>query len=860
MNLCLKKYVKIFFYSFILIIFDLLLHIFVGGNHYNLFHIITYDLFIGITFFSLLSKTYKVTRTVFIILIDIIVIFYVLLIMVQIFCYRSLSNLFPIKTVFMNAKDVLLLYKEDISVVLKNNLILFIFMVLLLICFIYLTIKIYLKDNEEVPKKYSMKMVLITSLLAFIGVFSINDNIIGWTDNLKTNGIKAAIANDLSVNNNYKFVYDDIDETESIEVDIKEEENDKETNIYNMIDYDFEALMANENRDEFNEINKYIKSKTPTKKNDYTGLFKGKNLILICAEAFNSNIVDEELFPTMYRLINNGFKLNNFYQPMAGSSTSSGEYAFTTGMIPTSTDYSFIESAGNDMGFTISKKLKELNYNSISFHNAHSNFYGRDITHVEHMGFDKFYAFETGMEKITGRGFPDDKLMIDKSIDIFDKDEPFLAYYMTYTAHKPYDKKIQDMIYSNYYSKVYHKYGDKYSFNLINYIARNMYLEEGLSILLSKLEEKNIINDTVICLVPDHYPYGLRSYDQDMKDSDLEALYGTKEVLYKKELLDKTYPILWCGSLENEDKEKRIDVDKLTCSIDITPTLLNLFGIEYDSRLYPGRDIFDDNEGIVIYQDGRYIYEDGVHRLSQWAKKDKMTKTDYYVLNAINYCRFNIKEDYYAYINNKEKINIKYAYLTFEGGPTDSTEKIIDVLESNNVSACFFVTGDKKMDLIEKMISNGNSIGVYSLTSNINMMYKDDETFINSVKELISYIQNLKYTPVVSIRFPSGSKKQIIDTNKPGLIDRCKIHIKNMNIKYLDFNVDGKDENNTNKDIIVNNIREGIKDKNEVWIKLHDDENSYNTVEALQEIIDILKEEGFIMRAWDIYCHVYHSD
>ena len=869
MDLCIKKYVKIFYYSFILIIFDLLLHILVGSDSYNLFHIFTYDLFIGVFFYSLLNITSKKNRIILLIFINIIIIFYTLLIIIQIFCFRSFYNLFSIRTIFMNAKDVFLLYKEDISVVIKNNILILIFMIVFVVSGVIITAKIYLNDNIFISKKEQLIIILITSLFAFLGVFSINDNNIGWADNLKINGIKAAIANDLYEDNDYKFVYDDLDENESpnenenLENEVKEENN--ETNIYNMLDYDFDSLIENEKRSEFIDINKYIKSKTPTKKNNYTGLFKGKNLIMICAEAFNSCIVDEELFPTMYRLINNGFKLNNFYQPLAGSSTSSGEYAFTTGMIPTSIDYSFTESAGNDMGFTISKKLKELNYKTISFHNAHSTFYGRDITHGSHLGFDKFYAFETGMEEITGRGFPNDKLMLDKTIDIFDKDEPFLAYYMTYTAHKPYNGKIQDDVFGKYYSDVYNKYKDKYSKRVINYIAKNMYLEEGLNLLLSKLEEKNILNDTVICLVPDHYPYGLRNPDSDKKDTDLADLYGTDDVLVNKELLDKTYPIFWCGSLENEDKDYRVDIDKLTCSIDITPTLLNLFGIEFDSRLYPGRDIFDDNEGIVIYQDGRYISFDGVHKVSNLSKKEKMTKLDQYVLNAINYCKFNIKEDYYAYINNKEKKDIKYAYLTFEGGPTENTEKILDILENNNISACFFVTADKKIDILPRMINNGNSIGIYSWTSDINMMYKDDETFINSVKAITSAIYNIKYKPIVSVRFPSGLVRKKIEKNNPEIIDRCKIHIRNMNLDYLDYNIDANanidanDEELIKKDIIVNNIREGIKNKKEVWIRLCDDENSNATVEAMQEVIDILKEEGFMMRAWDIYCHVYHS-
>ena len=851
-----KKILQIFFYSFILIIFDLLLHFFVYSDSYSLFHIISYDLFLGVTFSSILLSSNNKIKNILLILINALVVIYVLIILVQILCFRSFSNLFPLRTVFMNIKDMFSMYKDDISSVIKNNFLIFIIMIAILIYIIYLSKKIYLVSINNTSNKELKYILIISAIFALIGIVNINDNYINWEDNIKVNGIKAAIANEFSAKSNISFVYEELDndtiEDNEIIADVKE------SNIYNIIDYDFDSLIENESRNEFNQINKYIKNKKPTKKNDYTGLFKDKNLILICAEAFNSNIVDEELFPTLYRLINNGFTLKNFYQPQGASSTSSGEYAFITGMIPTSNDYSFMESAPNDMGFTISRKLKELNYKTISFHNAHSTFYGRDVTHGKHMGFDHFYSYETGMEEVAGVGFPNDKIMLDKTIDIFNKDEKFLAYYMTYTGHMPYKIGLNDDLFKEYYQKVHLKYGDKYSKRVKNYIAKNMYLEDGLNDLLKKLEEKNIINDTVICIVPDHYPYGLRNTDMSKEDEDLAVLYGTKDVLAVRELLDITYPILWCGSLENTDKDLRIDIHKPTCSIDLTPTLLNLFGIEFDSRLYPGRDIFDDNEGIVIYQDGRYISADGIHKVSNWSNKQNMTKLDHYVLNAINYCIFNLKEDYFSYINHKEKKEIKYAYLTFEGGPTDNTEKILDILKANDVNACFFVTGDKKLNLIPEIVNDGNSIGIYSFSSDTNFMYQDDESFINSLKTLTADIYKIKNVYVNTFRFPGGSNNSIIEETKPGLIDRLKTHLYNLKITYLDWNIDAKDENVNNKDEIVNNIREGIKDKNIVWIRLHDGENSEYTVEALQEIIDTLKENNYKMRAWDSFCHIYH--
>ena len=857
MRVSFKKFINIFYYSILLIILDLVLYYFVNSSSFGLIHIITYDVFIGVVFSSLLRTKNKVLKPIIFLLVNIILIFYFLIILVQIFGYRSFSNLYPIKIILMNAKDVFKIYKDDVLMVLKNNIFIFIIAMVVLIGEVLISKKIYINNNNQVSNKEQISTILITGFLAFLGVFSINESAIDWTTNVKINGLKAAIVNEYTDNVSLVFDYEESDivneSSESTENKILED------NIYNKLNYDFNELIDKETRENYNQINKYISNKAPTKKNDYTGLFKGKNLIMICAEAYNSNIVDEELFPTIYRLINNGFKLNNFYQPQAGSSTSSGEYAFATGMIPTSNDLSFMESAGNDMGFTVSKSLKQLGYDTNSFHNAYLKFYGRDVTHIDHMGFDKFYTYETGMEDLTGKGLPDDKLLLEKSIDLVSTDRPFLFYYMTYTGHLPYNTPLYGSVYQMqiYYDKVSKKYGSEYSSHLKNYIAKNMYLEEGLKALINKLEEKGILNDTVICMAPDHYPYGLKNND-NMNSDDLVTLYGTDEILENKELLDKTYPILWCGSLENEDVDYRIDVDKVTCTIDLTPTLLNLFGVDFDSRLYPGRDIFADEEGIAIYQDGRYVTSDGAHKVYLYGNNYNLSELDKYVLNSINYCKFNLKEDYYSYINNKEKKDVKFAYLTFEGGPTENTKKILNILKENNVNASFLITGDKDVSQISSIAYSGNSIGLYSLYSDEDLMYINEEGFVNSLYSLKQSVNNLVKYNVKYMRFPGGSNNPKVELENPGMMKRLKAHVTNMKLSYLDWNVDAKDENDTSKEEIIDNIRNGIKDKEEVWIRIHDGENSTNTVEALQEIIDMLKENNFILRSWDTYCHIYH--
>ena len=120
-------------------------------------------------------------------------------------------------------------------------------------------------------------------------------------------------------------------------IDVTYEEQDNEEKIdktrYNMLDIDWETLIANETDDQIKQMHEYFSSITPTNKNEYTGLFKGKNLIWFIAEAFDPIAIDKDITPTLYRLAQEGFNFTNFYTPLF-LSTIDGEFMTQTGLIP----------------------------------------------------------------------------------------------------------------------------------------------------------------------------------------------------------------------------------------------------------------------------------------------------------------------------------------------------------------------------------------------------------------------------------------------------------------------------------------------------------------------------------------------
>lgn len=424
---------------------------------------------------------------------------------------------------------------------------------------------------------------------------------------------------------------------------------------YNAYNIDFEKLNNETSDDIIKNVNNYVASLTPSKKNKYTGLFKGKNLILICAEAYSHYVLDPVLTPTLYRLTKNGFRFNDFYVPSWGGSTTSGEFAFLTGLIPCHATESMKQTIGKNMYFTMPRALKRKGYNTGAYHNGNYKYYDRDLTHGKNLGFDYFLATGNGLEKIT-KTWPIDVEMIEDTFKTYCDDGPFCMYYMTMSGHAFYNDDESYKV-TKSIDKVRDRYGYKYPKQVMNYICYQMYLEDALAKLVELLTEKNMLDDTVICLVADHFPYGLNSPAFTDGIDYLPDLYG-KEELNELEL-DKNMPILWSGCLENKYSHWDKDINEPTSSIDLLPTLLNLFGEDFDSRLIVGRDALSETEAIVPYNDGTlkstrgyFIPHDMKFYPSDGSDVDKsyVSLIREVVKNKALFSDYVITQDYYTYI------------------------------------------------------------------------------------------------------------------------------------------------------------------------------------------------------------------
>lgn len=417
----------------------------------------------------------------------------------------------------------------------------------------------------------------------------------------------------------------------------------------NVMDFDFVSLAETEKNKRVANLHAYVSSVEPSMQNEYTGLFAGKNLILITAEAFTAEVIDPELTPTLYRLATKGIYFTDYYQPAWGASTTSGEFSNLFGLVPTNGGACMKETIQQKMFLTMGYQLNRLGYTSIAYHNHVGSFYDRNQTHTK-LGYDSFIALDYGLEGVK-RSFPESDLeMMQSTVSQYIDQQPFSIYYMTVSGHSIYVLES-----SNSAKRNYEKVEDMDASERIKvYMAANLELENALTYLLEQLEEAGIADDTVIALGTDHYPYGLeKSTSYKNNKSYLPELYGVDTV--DQFTRDHNALIIWSGCLE----DKNIVIDDPVYSLDILPTLSNLFGVDYDSRLLVGRDVFSDTEPLVLWPNyswktdkGTYDSTTGTFTAKEGVEVDEnyVNRIKTIVSNKISFSKEVQNADYYNYL------------------------------------------------------------------------------------------------------------------------------------------------------------------------------------------------------------------
>ena len=288
-------------------------------------------------------------------------------------------------------------------------------------------------------------------------------------------------------------------EEKIIKVEYEEEDNEEEIFSYgdNKLNLKLDSNLSS-------VVKEYIENNQGTKKNKYTSIFEDKNLIFIVAESFSTIGVNEELTPTLYKLTNSGFIFENFYVPYY-LSTIGGEFSAVTGIYPDTSTLSTWRSGNNSFPFGLSNVFENKGYNTYAYHN-HSGYFQDRYKYLKSIGFDNFKACYMGLDINCDMWPESDVEMIEKTYgEYINSDKPFLAYYMTVSGHLEYNFSGNSIASKNRSLVDNLPYSDSAK----AYLATQIELDRSLKLLIDKLEENNILEDTVIVLLADHYPYGL---------------------------------------------------------------------------------------------------------------------------------------------------------------------------------------------------------------------------------------------------------------------------------------------------------------------------------------------------------------
>ena len=411
---------------------------------------------------------------------------------------------------------------------------------------------------------------------------------------------------------------------------VKQENIDREIGNkeiqFNSLDIDWNNLINNETNPNITSIYEYMSKQEPSKKNEYTGMFEGKNLIVFVAEAFTDLAIDENITPTLYKLYSEGFQFDNLYTPLFPVSTADGEYMTDTSLIPKEGTWSLEKVEKNYMPYSYANVFEKLGYSSQAYHNHTATYYNRH-KYLKGMGYDLYLAKGNGLEKkMNLNNWPSSDLeMIDVTTSDYLKEweEKFLTYYMTVSGHLQYTPNGNKIVEKNWNYVETLDYSEKAK----GYLASQIELDRAVELLIKRLEEAGKLEDTVILISGDHYPYGLtldevNELSKEKRDDTFEKHHSTA--------------LIW-----NSEMKEPIKVEKISSSLDLLPTMLNLFGVEFESRLLMGRDILSDRDSLVIYSNRSFItkygkYEALTNKFEPFGELDEGFDVDTYIRNINN--------------------------------------------------------------------------------------------------------------------------------------------------------------------------------------------------------------------------------
>jgi Phosphoglycerol transferase and related proteins, alkaline phosphatase superfamily len=365
----------------------------------------------------------------------------------------------------------------------------------------------------------------------------------------------------------------------------------------------FKNKINDNSKDIKKEVKKYLKENKKTKeKNDYTGYFENKNLLYIHLESIDSWMLNDAVMPTLTKFSKEGINFTNRFGPMFGTGATFGsEFTLNTGLLAPHSGAAANTYTKNNYDNSLPNLFKNKGYKVNSLHMNKGSFYNRKQMHLA-FGYENHYA-------LADMGFNFNKAIDDRYLvqnkDVYNlmvnKKEKFMTFVTTYSPHMPYDLS-NSLCYKERFKRF-----SKDDETLACAKAMSTITDDFIKELIKKLEKDKLLDNTVLVFVTDHYTY---SYPDEKKLSEIK---GTDN----RNMMTETPFIIWSKDIRKEEN------DKIISTIDILPTLANMFKLDYEPTNYLGNDVYSKNyKGYSFFPDRSY-FDGQYHDVYNITEKEK---------------------------------------------------------------------------------------------------------------------------------------------------------------------------------------------------------------------------------------------
>lgn len=409
------------------------------------------------------------------------------------------------------------------------------------------------------------------------------------------------------------------------------------------------------NQIELNFLEEVFNNDDAKSSNEYTGIFKNKNVIFLQLEGLDSWLLTEKDTPNLYNLMNSSFNFtNHFSYYNGGGSTFNSEFAVNTGYItPLSYNQNAYTFNKNLFNYSMANMFKDAGYLVNAFHMNSKEFYSRGINY-SNWGFDNYYGLKDMVN------YNDNSYMLDTELInndtfydlMFHSDKRFVDYIITYSPHMPFNqsKGVCKLILDKEKETSLDSEKSKESIQQVELTEEECArlqaneTDKMIGLLIQALRDNNLYDNTVLVVFTDHYLYTL---------DDMTILDKYKKT--DNNLINHTPFFIWSSNI------KMKEIKEVTSQLSILPTVLNLFGIDYNSNYYIGTDaLSNDYKGIVLFSDASWydgnVYVDGgMVTNNQHISSEDLERKNSYIDYIIKKNDLVLKYDYFKILANNAK-------------------------------------------------------------------------------------------------------------------------------------------------------------------------------------------------------------